>query len=463
MPVKYSIHPHEALPRFKPIIRSGIIAWEEGCLKCAVCVKKRCVYKVYDQRQLDGRQMLDSIDVLCKDCYRCVQGCPARLINKALSPSYSQIGDDLFTPEVIVKTWAQATTGKIPVSGAGYGGVFSGNGFDSMWTDMSEIVRPTRDGIHGREYISTGVDLGRKELYLSISRDGSCKLPSHPTVKLELPVLFKTPSFGAVKKPFFAGIAAAAKKLLTQAIIPAAMIDKTFNPYLAHVIPSLNAKTRLNPALLKKVSLVELSDHKDVMKQMAAVKKAAPKSAVIIRVALNRKSAARCLQLARAGAGILHLEGLDSGREKEPKNGRYLKDVITEVHFALVTASVRDTVRLIFSGGMAMAEHVAKSIICGADAVAADLALLVGVECMLCRGCEKGLSCPVSLEDVESGWTTQRIINLMCAWHNQLLEISGAMGIRDIRRIRGERGRAMFFEDLERQTFAALGNKIAGK
>ena len=31
-----------------------------------------------------------------------------------------------------------------------------------MWTDMSEIVRPTRDGIHGREYISTSVDIGRK-------------------------------------------------------------------------------------------------------------------------------------------------------------------------------------------------------------------------------------------------------------------------------------------------------------
>ena len=37
-----------------------------------------------------------------------------------------------------------------------------GAGFDSMWTDMSEIVRPTRDGIHGREYINTSVDLGRK-------------------------------------------------------------------------------------------------------------------------------------------------------------------------------------------------------------------------------------------------------------------------------------------------------------
>ena len=59
-------------------------------------------------------------------------------------------------------TWNQADAGKIPVSGAGYRGRFHGPGFDSIWTDMSEIVRPTRDGIHGREYISTSVDIGPK-------------------------------------------------------------------------------------------------------------------------------------------------------------------------------------------------------------------------------------------------------------------------------------------------------------
>ena len=71
------------------------------------------------------------------------------------------MGDAYFSPEIIARLWYQAETGKIPVSGAGYPGPFSGPGFDSMWTDMSEIVRPTRDGIHGREYISTAVDLGR--------------------------------------------------------------------------------------------------------------------------------------------------------------------------------------------------------------------------------------------------------------------------------------------------------------
>ncbi len=53
---------------------------------------------------------------------------------------------------------------------------------------MSEIVRPTRDGIHGREYISTSVDLGRKLPSLSghaLGRDG---LP--PLVELPIPVVF---------------------------------------------------------------------------------------------------------------------------------------------------------------------------------------------------------------------------------------------------------------------------------
>ncbi len=61
---------------------------------------------------------------------------------------------------MFITLWKQAEDGKVPVTGAGYRGPFTGPGFDSMWTDMSEIVRPTRDGIHGREYISTSVELG---------------------------------------------------------------------------------------------------------------------------------------------------------------------------------------------------------------------------------------------------------------------------------------------------------------
>ena len=53
----------------------------------------------------------------------------------------------------------------------------------------------------------------------------------------------------------------------------------------------------------------------------------------------------------------------------------------------------------------------------------------------------------------------QRIVNLMGAWHSQMLEMMGAMGIREARRLRGEVGRAMFFDDLERECFGPIFGK----
>jgi hypothetical protein len=44
----------------------------------------------------------------------------------------------------------------------------------------------------------------------------------------------------------------------------------------------------------------------------------------------------------------------------------------------------------------------------------------------------------------------------MGAWHQQLIEMLGAMGLREARRLRGEVGRCMFFEDLEKASFGRL-------
>ena len=73
-------------------------------------------------------------------------------------------------------------------TGAGYRGPFTGPGFDGMWTDMSEIVRPTRDGIHGREYISTSVELGRKLNHLTFDEKGQL------LSKIMIRLIFRFPS-----------------------------------------------------------------------------------------------------------------------------------------------------------------------------------------------------------------------------------------------------------------------------
>ncbi|PQP33806.1 hypothetical protein C6A37_11040, partial [Desulfobacteraceae bacterium SEEP-SAG9] len=103
-------------------------------------------------------------------------------------------------------------------------------------------------------------------------------------------------------------------------------------------------------------------------------------------------------------------------------------------------------------------------IICGADGVTVDHSLLIALECRLCGRCIDGKSCPVKLGEIDAEWGSHRIINLIGAWRNQLLEVMGAMGIREARRLRGEVGRSLWFEDLERENFGPLfgERKVAG-
>jgi hypothetical protein len=66
---------------------------------------------------------------------------------------------------------------------------------------------------------------------------------------------------------------------------------------------------------------------------------------------------------------------------------------------------------------------------------------------------------PEGLERISVEILTQRMVNLMGAWHSQLLEVMGAMGIREARRLRGETGRAIFFSEIDNETFGKLFRK----
>jgi hypothetical protein len=209
--------------------------------------------------------------------------------------------------------------------------------------------------------------------------------------------------------------------------------------------------------------MVELTYGPNIMEGVRRLKAAHANLVVSVRVALNDQSKSVTLDLARSGVEVVHLCADYQGNvpAADGDAALFVKDVVRDIHRHLVTESLRDQVTLLASGGIALAEHVPKALICGADGVAVDLPLLIGLECRLCKRCVSGKSCPVELESVDSDYGRQRLVNLMCAWWSQLIEVMGAMGIRDVRRVRGEAGRAMFFEDLERDTFGALfGQKV---
>jgi ferredoxin len=477
LPAKYHIHVRRVPPRFTPLAKSTVLDWGEGCLRCARCVKEVCPVDAYRKRGFDRQQLVDTIDEICRDCYRCVQGCPRGLIFKAMNPQYRQMGDDYWTPEIIAVTWSQAETGKIPVSGAGYGGPFAGEGFDSCWTDMSEIVRPTRDGIHGREYISTYIDLGRKPMFLAFDERQEMLVTPPPLLEIPLPVVLAEPSRSADPVRLRQIMVAAAQNLGTLALLHRKDISADLALAASSLVPILSAREplELDAPLLSQTPAVEIPDHPGVMAQMEALKKRFPHLLVWIRVPADGQAAARVAALAAAGAEVLHLAGSDKARGLKDAAPAHLKDLVRRCHLKLVEDQLRDAVTLLVSGGIALAEHVAKIIVAGADGVMADLSLLLALECRLCPECpgdsdkkdkkdkQDKQPCPIDLGSLSVQRGAQRMVNLLGAWNNQLLEVLGAMGMREVRRLRGDVGRAMFKEDLDKEIFAPLFARPEGE
>ena len=145
MPKKYHIHTVKTDPRFNPIGKYATIEFREDCAgSCRGCVKKQCAYNIL--KTITNTGAIWSLRNTC--IFARVVTAASKTALKAFSRwrltlNYRTLGDDYWTAGVINSTWAQAHTGAVPVSGAGYRGKFSGEGFDSIWTDMSEIVRPT--------------------------------------------------------------------------------------------------------------------------------------------------------------------------------------------------------------------------------------------------------------------------------------------------------------------------------
>ncbi len=457
MPKKYNIHTKPAAPRFTPVGKSTILDWEGGCLRCFKCVKRNCIFGAYNKRTFNPDQLTDTIDNICKNCLRCVQSCPGRVITKITNPEYQLMGDTYWTPDIIATQWYQAETGSVPVSGAGYAGPFSGPGFDDMWTDMSEIVRPTRDGIHGREYINTSVHLGRKATAFCFDEEGKPILDAPKNIEIPIPMIFGSLPFGPPSKNVLLAMAQTAMALGTLVEVPVEIWDPCLSSCAAHVIPLLAAEqVETHGHLIEPARMIEIHDSAGSVEVLGKLQEKYPDIVVMIKSALQENSPEQVAALVAAGAGIVHIHADRNGDVASEKGVRFIKEIVKEVHNRLIAEGTREQVSLVVGGGIAMAEHVAKAVICGADAVAIDIPLLLALECRVCLRCENGLSCPVEIENIHPEWGKARIVNLMGAWRNQILEVLGAMGIREVRRVRGEMGRAMFFKDLEAQTFGKI-------
>jgi glutamate synthase domain-containing protein 2 len=381
-------------------------------------------------------------------------------------------GDDHWTAEVITQTWYQAETGRIPISGAGYGGAFAGPGFDAIWLDMSEIVRPTRDGIHGREQISTAVILGQRPWALEFDAAGRLASALPPQIKIPIPVLFDPLPMPLTGDGVQMAIARAAHQLGTLALVRASEWTEALGEYSGTIAPVLRPGDDVTASWVRAARLVEVELEGDGEWQAASeladrIHTANPTAVVALRLPFGPECAGLVERMAASGVGMIHLYADEAGYEPvgyepagyEPDGDdpRFVADALQEVHQRLVGANLRDGVTLVVSGGIAAAEHVPKAMVCGADAVAVDLIVQVALGCALWA--DVRFPCPVEDQEVDAEWGAQRIVNLMAAWHDQLLEVLGAMGMREVCRLRGELGRTIF-QSLEEERFRSLFGRI---
>jgi Pyruvate/2-oxoacid:ferredoxin oxidoreductase delta subunit len=426
-----------------------IIKRYNNCLNVQECAQT-CIFDVH-QADKNGK-IMDPFNNYCRGCHLCTLACPKGAISLSLNPEFEKLGDSYFNADRMKTIYFEAETGRVPVSGTGYKGQFAGKGFDGMWFDFSEIVRPTRDGIHGREYISTSVDLGRKLSFLKFDNNRNLVSTIPMTIEIPIPMILDAPLSFKTGKNLLMALAKAALKLNTFAIIKAEDYSNNLIKYRSNLIPRITYnKIEEFGYLIKQSRIVEIEyEDFDIKYLLDRIKKYNPSILISIHIQYDKKTCEKVDNLTKSGIDIIHIY---SNEEVCIRNPDFITDSIFKIHSHLVNKNIRDKITLITSGGIAEASHVPKSIILGADAVGIGLAYQIALGCKVCYKNKHRTDCFINVEEEDIDLASQRIINLIGSWRDQLLEILGGMGLREVRRQRGEIGRAMFYKNLEEKIF----------
>jgi glutamate synthase domain-containing protein 2 len=255
-------------------------------------------------------------------------------------------------------------------------------------------------------------------------------------------------------KPLQLAIVRAALKLGTLATIKLKELSSDLLPYISNIITKFNPD-EINAAqnVLRLSRIVEIdlrNGDDDIQDYLKEIRRINPDVLVSFSCPYDEYSDERAYMLAQKGADVIHFYASEQTIEENPN---LITNAIHRVHSYLVGKNIRDEITLTSSGGIAEAAHVPKSIILGADAVGIGLAYQIALGCKVCYGDQHSSDCQLKIDDQDIGWAVQRIVNLVGSWRDQLLEVLGGMGLREVRRQRGELGRAMMYEDLETKIF----------
>jgi len=467
--------------RFGRALGKYNVVVSDACNDCLKCVAV-CPEQVY---QVRGGKLMPPRDHLClgiecsKRPDRCIRNCPVDAISVGVSPSARALGDKRWTPDLLMSAWYMAETGRLPKSDLEYRTGGSNGGFDKLrFRFPKRLPRPDLD----KNEIDTSITLNKRD-------------PGRLQIDVSIPVYGGGMSFGSISQitmlsrirafaawgsftctgeggypealyPFddyiitqvATGLFGVREETIQRVKIVEFKYAQGAKPGLgghllgpkvteavARIRETVPGSSLFSPFPFHSVYSVE--DHK---KHVDWIKAINPRALVSVKVSTPSDVDMVAVGSYYAGAHILHLDGSYGGTGAAPDVAKKniampIEYAIPKVHDFLVNEGVRDQITLIASGGIRTAYDMAKAIALGADGVVTGTPDLVALECVRCHNCESGRGCArgiattdlelVGLMDLE--WGTQRIINMLHCWREQLRELLFRFGMRSVRDLVG--------------------------